>query len=53
MERKVTPMMVTAERHNDGVVVQFTDGKCVFYSAVTLYSMIREAELQDEKVTAW
>jgi hypothetical protein len=47
------PRILATERLNDGVIVQFADGRCVFYSASLLYAMIEEAQEQDETQLEW
>ena len=45
--------IVSVERLNDGVVMKFADGTCVFYSTVLLRDTIPRPELQDETKAAW
>ncbi len=45
--------IVSVERLNDGLVVLFKDGTCVYYSAPLLYQTIPQAEIQDERVSTW
>lgn len=45
--------IVVAERLNEGLVVKFVDGKCAFYSAALLYTLLPQAQELDETVTHW
>jgi len=45
--------IAAVERHNDGIVVRFEDGRCVFYPTSLLYQTIPEAQEQDETRTDW
>jgi hypothetical protein len=39
-----TPRIIDSDRLDDGVLILFSDGRSVFYSAELLYSMIELAE---------
>ena len=45
--------LIAVEKHNDGLVVLFDDGTCVFFSTALLYAMIPEAELMDQTQILW
>lgn len=53
MNEAVVPAIVATERLKDGIVVRFSDGKCVFYSTVLLYRSIKQAEMKDETEVVW
>ena len=38
------PRIIDSDRIDDGVLISFSDGRSVFYSADLLYSMIELAE---------
>ena len=42
------PVIVTADRLNEGLVVLFHDGRCAFYSASLLYEVFLSAIALDE-----
>jgi hypothetical protein len=46
-------IIMATERLNDGVIVRFEGGRCVFYSASLLYKIIPQAEEQDESPPEW
>jgi hypothetical protein len=46
-------IIMATERLNDGVIIRFEDGRCVFYSASLLYKTIPEAQEQDEDRPDW
>ena len=45
--------IITAERVNDGLVIQFGDGTVVFYTAAQLHELAPEGKLLDEKFDSW
>jgi hypothetical protein len=45
--------IAAVERHNDGIVVRFEDGRCVFYPASLLYESLPQAQEQDETQSDW
>ncbi len=45
--------IIAVERHNTGIVIQFADGNCFFYSQEMLQKMQPEAEALDESNVAW
>jgi hypothetical protein len=45
--------IAAVERLNEGIMVEFDDGRCVFYPASLLYESIPEAQEQDETRTDW
>ena len=53
MNEAVVPAIVAAERLKDGIMVRFSDGKCVFYSTALLYRSINMAELHNETEVVW
>lgn len=53
MMKPIDAIIMAVERLNDGVVVKFEDGRCVFYSASLLYKTIPQAEEQDENRPEW
>lgn len=40
--------IVNVDRMNDGLVLKFADGKCVFFSNALLYSKLDEGEALDD-----
>lgn len=53
METQSDARIVAAELLNDGLVVKFEDGSCVFYSALLLRETAAQAETLDETEVAW
>ncbi len=45
--------IAAAERLSDGLVIEFLDGSCAFYSQELLYAMLPQAEELDETTTDW
>ena len=44
---------MAVDRLNDGIVVRFESGRCIFYRALFLAQMATYAEEQDVTVTLW
>ena len=53
MDVSLTIAVIATELVIAGVVVQFADGRCGFYSAVLLSDCFVEAEKMDEEVLLW
>ena len=53
MTRPIDARIVTVERLNEGVLVKFQGGRCVFYRDELLYEIIPRAEELDEEATIW
>ncbi len=53
MELLESSHIIAVERHNTGIVIQFADGNCFFYSQEMLQKMQPEAEALDESNVAW
>lgn len=53
MELLESSHIIAVERHNTGIVIQFADGSCFFYSQEMLQKMQSEAEALDESYVAW
>ncbi len=53
MELLESSRIIAVERHNTGIVIQFADGSCFFYSKEMLQKMQSEAEALDESNVAW
>ena len=53
MDHLVARRIVNADLMNDGVIVQFDDGRCAFYSSAFLYAKLPECEELDEADTQW
>ena len=53
MELLESSHIIAVERHNTGIVIQFADGTCFFYSQEMLQKMQPEAEALDESKVAW
>ncbi len=50
------PLQILVDRVDKlamGIVVQFADGRCAFYSYALLYSLLAQAEEMDESVILW
>ena len=47
MESQRAPLMVSADRMDQSVIVTFSDGKSAVYSASLLYAMMPQAEQLD------
>ena len=45
--------IVAVERLNNGVLIKFVGGRCIFYSDLLLYEIIPRAEERDEQAVAW
>ncbi len=53
MEFLESPYIIAVERLNTGIVIQFADGKCFFYSREMLHKMRSQAEALDESNVTW
>ena len=53
MELLENSHIIAVERHNTGIVVQFADRSCFFYSQDMLQKMQSEAEALDESYVTW
>lgn len=53
MELLESSRTIAVERHNTGIVIQFADGNCFFYSQEMLQEMQFEAEALDESYVTW
>jgi hypothetical protein len=51
MTRPTDARIVAVERLNEGVLVKFQGGRCVFYRDELLYEIIPRAEELDEEAT--
>jgi hypothetical protein len=45
--------IVAVDRLNEGVLIKFQGGRCVFYSDQLLYEIIPRAEERDEEARVW
>lgn len=48
-----TPRIVQADRLDEGLVIQFENGQCAFYSGAYLFSKLPECEELNEADTEW
>ena len=53
MSWRKTPVLLAVERLNDGVIVRFDDGICVFFPTALLYTLSPQARAMDETETVW
>jgi hypothetical protein len=53
MKAIAVPGITAADRLKQGLVLKFADGKCAFYPAALLYSVISKAKLQDDSLVVW
>lgn len=53
MENAASHRILFADRLNNGLVLKFEDGRCAFYEAVLLYSMLPLAFELDETELSW
>jgi hypothetical protein len=49
MDTRPTPRVVSVERLQSGVIIDFEDGKSAVYSASLLYSVLSRAERLPDK----
>lgn len=47
------PIIVSAERLNNGIVIKFDNGQCGFYASSFLFSKLSECEELNENDTEW
>ena len=48
-----SPRIVTADRLNDALVIEFDNGECALYPDAFLYSKIRECKALHEDAVEW
>lgn len=53
MDALEEPLIVAVERVGGGAIVQFADGRCVFFPAQLLSTMAEQGEHLDESAVAW
>ena len=53
MKASGEPRLTAVERLNEGVVVKFSDGTCVFFTALLLHTFAQKAEPLNEEMIAW
>jgi hypothetical protein len=53
MVKPANVRITVVEKHSDGIIVKFEDGRCVFYPASLLYQSIPQAQEQDEARSDW